>query len=249
MAKQPRANARSGASPLATGASPLATGASPLAKTAGGGGASPAGAKTRPNPSKRRRAKPPLKGASVPAAPPAPIVDHAALRARKLVALAEIARPHGIAGELRLKVYNPDSDLLLRRPRVLLVFPDGTEREAAISAAREVDRALLIRLAEVVDRNGAEALRGAAVCVPRSTLPPPEEGEFYAWDVVGARAVLGSGELVGSVAELASYPTCSVLVVTRPDGSHIEVPLVPAYVARIDTEAGVVELETVDGLE
>jgi 16S rRNA processing protein RimM len=163
--------------------------------------------------------------------------------------VAEVARPHGIKGELRLKVYNPASDLLRRRPPVLLRLPDGSEREASITMAREVDKALLVQIAGVDDRNAAEALRGAEVCVPRASLPPPGEGEFYAWDVEGAAAVLTSGEPVGQVIELTSYPTCDVLVVVRPDGKRIEVPLVEAYVARVDAERGVVELVTVDGLE
>jgi 16S rRNA processing protein RimM len=160
-----------------------------------------------------------------------------------------VARPHGIAGELRLKVYNLDSDLLLRRPPVLLRLPDGTERSAALSAAREIDKAFLVRVAGVDDRDAAEALRGAEVCVPRASLPPPAEGEFYAWDLEGAQAMLTSGETVGRVTELASYPTCDVLIVEREGGKRLEVPLVEAYVARIDTDRGVVELVTIEGLD
>jgi 16S rRNA processing protein RimM len=172
-----------------------------------------------------------------------------ALRERKLVALAEVARPHGIVGEVRLKVYNAESDLLIRRPHVLLVLPDGAEQELAMAAVREVDKALLVRFSGVDDRNAAESLRSALVCVPRSALPPPEDGEFYAWDVEGARVVLPSGDVVGHVAELASYPTCDVLVVAREGGKRIEVPLVEAYVSRVDVDQGVVELVTLEGLE
>jgi 16S rRNA processing protein RimM len=178
-----------------------------------------------------------------------------AARERKLVAVAEIARPHGIAGELRLKLYNPGSDLLRRRPPVLLRLPDGTEREATLTTAREADKALLVRIAGVDDRDAAEALRGAEVCVPRASLPPPEEGEFYAWDLEGAAAVLISQEAgatplpIGQVVELLTYPTCEVLVVVRPDGKRMEVPLLAPYVTRVDAEHGVVELGSVDGLD
>ena len=196
----------------------------------------------------RRGATPKPPAQPVKQAPPVPRAPPLA-RDRKLVPLAEIARPHGIAGELRLKVYNLDSDLLLRRPPVLLRLTDGTERPATLTAAREADKALLVRVAGVDDRNAAEALRGAEVCVPRASLPPPAEGEFYAWDVEGAQAVLTSGEPVGKVTELASYPTCDVLIVEREGGKRIEVPLVEAYVTRVDAERGVVELATIDGLE
>ncbi len=197
-------------------------------------------------------ATPAVSGGQAPAAPPRVVP---AARERKLVAVAEIARPHGIAGELRLKLYNPGSDLLRRRPPVLLRLPDGTEREATLTTAREADKALLVRIAGVDDRDAAEALRGAEVCVPRASLPPPEEGEFYAWDLEGAAAVLISQEAgatplpIGQVVELLTYPTCEVLVVVRPDGKRMEVPLLAPYVTRVDAEHGVVELGSVDGLD
>jgi 16S rRNA processing protein RimM len=195
-----------------------------------------------------RRQKHPPKVTAAPAeAPPPP--KPKAPRDRTLVALAEVARPHGIAGELRLKVYNPESALLLGRPPVLLRLPEKAPRPVVITMARAVDKALLIRLEGVDDRNAAEELRGAEICVPRSALPPPEEGEFYVWDLEGAQAVLTSGEPVGEVTELVSYPTCDVLVVLRPDGKRLEVPMQAAYVDRVDAARGVVELVTVDGLD
>ena len=172
--------------------------------------------------------------------------------ARRYVPVAEVARPHGVRGELRLKVYNRDSDLLLRRPRVKLLLEDGGERDATIDTAREVNKAILLRLVGVDDRDAADALRGVRIAVARDEFPPLDEGEFYACDVEGARVLLPSGEEIGRVAGLSAYPTCDVLLVDRTGegraGKRLEVPLVDAYVASVDVERGVVELVTIDGL-
>ncbi|MFT3771321.1 MAG: ribosome maturation factor RimM [Minicystis sp.] len=165
------------------------------------------------------------------------------------IAVAEVARPHGVQGELRLKVYNPDSNLLAQRPRTRLRLPDGTTRDVSIVSVRDVNKALLVRLAGVEDRDAAEALRGAEVCVPRASFPPLEEGEFYACDVEGARAVMKGGEEIGYVTGLASYPTCDVLLIERTGGARLEVPLLNPYVGSVDVEGGVVEILTVDGLD
>jgi 16S rRNA processing protein RimM len=166
-----------------------------------------------------------------------------------MVAVAEVARPHGVVGELRLKLYNEGSDLLTRRPRIRLLHADGVERDAALTGVREANKALLVRLAGVDDRNAAEALRGARILVARADFPPLDEGEFYACDIEGARAVLRSGEEVGRVAGIASYPTCEALVVDLGGGKRIEVPLVEAYVGAVDAARGVVELVTIEGLD
>jgi 16S rRNA processing protein RimM len=166
----------------------------------------------------------------------------------RYVPLACVTRPHGIQGELRVKVYNEDSTLLLERPTIRLRLPNGDERDLEIVSARPTNKALLIRLPGVLDCNAAEALRGAELCVLREAFPELDEGEFYACDVEGARVVLGD-EPIGTVVELRSYPTCEVLVVARGEGGGtLEVPLVDAYVASVTPAEGLVRLVTIDGL-
>jgi 16S rRNA processing protein RimM len=167
--------------------------------------------------------------------------------ARRWVPVAEVARPHGVRGELRLKLYNEGSELLLRPREVKLRLRDGEERESRVVAARPVSKALLVTLAGVADRDVAEALREARVCVPRDEFPPLADGEFYACDVEGARVVLGSDE-VGRVTALQSYPACDVLVIERASGGSVEVPLTDAFVASVDAGAGLVKLVTLEGL-
>lgn len=167
----------------------------------------------------------------------------------RYVPLACVTRPHGIQGELRLKVYNEDSRLLLARPAVRLRLPNGDERDAQILSARPTNKALLVRLPGVLDCDAAEALRGAEICVARDAFPELDEGEFYVCDVEGARVVLGEDEPIGTVVELRSYPTCDVLVVDRGQGAPLEVPLVDAYVAAVVPTEGLVRLVTIEGLD
>ena len=215
----------------------------------------PRGLRPKPAPDRKRgpaEARPAARKPPAPKsaeAPPAPAKKAPLLRTPGLIPVAEVARPHGVQGELRLKVYNPDSDLLAGRPRVTLRLADGSERDAEITTARAVDKGLLVRFAGVDDRDAAEALRGTEICVPRNEFPDLDEGEFYACDVEGARAVLTGGEEIGHVAGLANYPTCDVLLVDRPSGGRLEIPLLAPYVGKVDTTAGVVEILTIDGLE
>ena len=215
------------------------------------GGASSAAAKASPNP------QAPTGGAAPRSTGPRPTAPGA----RRFIDVAEVARPHGLRGELRLKVYNEHSDLLLRRPKVVLRMQDGSERETAIDIARAADRAVLVKFAGVDDRDASEALRGAVVTVPRDLFPALEDGEFYACDLEGAVVVLvGSADAVGRVEGIQSYPSCDVLLVAQPaqlaedatvarPARTIEVPLVDAYVASVDVAAARVELHTIDGLE
>ena len=176
----------------------------------------------------------------------------------RFVPLAEVMRPHGVRGELRLKVFNSESDLLLTHDEVLLKPKDGVEHAVSVDRARRADAAILLKLHSVDDRDRADELRGALVGLLRSQFPPPEEGAFYACDIEGARVIVrGAAEdgseavsEVGTVRTLTSYPSVDVLVIRASDGKKDwEVPLVESYIADVDVERGVVTLTTLEGLE
>ncbi len=163
------------------------------------------------------------------------------------VPVAEIARPHGVKGELRLKLFNTQSDVLLGQDEVLVRLKDGEEHEVSVERARRADDAVLMKLFSVDDRDRADDLRGGLICVRRRDFPDLEDGEFYAVDAVGSEVRL-AGERFGEVVEIISYPTTEAMLVRTPNGDW-EIPLNETYVGKVDTEARLVELHTVDELE
>jgi 16S rRNA processing protein RimM len=169
------------------------------------------------------------------------------------IPLAEVARPHGVKGEVRLKLYNRDSDVLLEQEEVLVRFPDGEEQEVSVDRARRADDVILLKLHSVDDRDRADELRGALICVQREAFPPLEEGEFYVCDLERARVEMRRGdalEPLGAVKELRSYPSVDVLVVAADDGGKDwEIPLVAAFVEQVDVERRLVVVTSVEGLE
>jgi 16S rRNA processing protein RimM len=166
------------------------------------------------------------------------------------VPLASVARPHGVRGEVRLKLYNTDSDILLKLDEVLVRLPGGEEHEVSIDSARRADQAILMKLYSVDDRDRAEELRGAELCARRKDFPPLEDGEFYVCDVEGAEVFAPDGSALGRVRELRSYPSVDALIVDAADGGKPwEVPLVAAFVREVDVAAGRVSLATLEGLE
>jgi len=174
--------------------------------------------------------------------------------ARTWIPLAEVMRPHGVRGEVRLRPYNRDSELLLDLDEVLVRFPNGEESEVTVEGVRPANDAILIKLCSVDDRNEAEQLRGAVVCGRRSEFPPVDDGEFYVCDIEGAVVLVGASEgaqtELGRVRELVSYPTVDVLIVDAVDGGRPwEVPLVDSVVRSVDITARRVTLAAADGIE
>lgn len=169
------------------------------------------------------------------------------------IPLAVVARPHGVRGEVRLKLFNEDSDILLDQDEVLLRPKEGPEQEVSVDKARRADGAILMKLHAVDDRDRADELREATICVKRSAFPPLEEGEFYNCDVIGAEVQERRGDTtvpLGTVRELRAYPSVEVLVIRADDGGKDwEVPLVEAFIESVDAERRVVVVSSLEGLE
>ena len=151
------------------------------------------------------------------------------------VTLAVIIGAHGVTGEVRLKVFTEDLKSYQR-------FNDST---LTLKSVRPGSNGVIARIGEVNDRNAAEALRGTELTVPRSALPPLEEGEYYHTDLLGLPAVSTTGEALGLVVAIDDFGAGDVIEIERPDGKRFMVPMRPEAVPEWDGERMLVAAEFV----
>jgi 16S rRNA processing protein RimM len=157
-----------------------------------------------------------------PKAPPA-----AERTADRPVVLAVITGAHGVTGEVRLKLFTDD------------LTPYRTFNGGALTLKSL--RNGIARFAEIPDRNAAERLRGTELTVPRSALPPLEEGEYYHADLLGLSCVSTKGESLGTVVAIDNFGAGDVIEIERPDGKRFMVPMRTEAVPEWDAERLVVD--------
>ena len=122
-------------------------------------------------------------------------------------------------------------------------------RDLTVTSVRPHASRLLVRFAEVADRTGAEALRGAQLLVNAEELPPDDDPDaFYDHELEGLAAVLADGTEVGVVREVARGPAGELLVLSRPDGREALVPFVSQIVPDVDVAGGRIVLDPPEGL-
>ncbi len=131
------------------------------------------------------------------------------------VTLAVVIGAHGVAGEVRLKVFAED----------LKPYKSFNQGAFTLKSARVGSNGTIARFAEIVDRNAAEAMRGTELTVPRSTLPPLAEGEYYHADILGLPVMTDTGDAVGIVVAIDNFGAGDVLEIERPDKKRFMVPM------------------------
>jgi 16S rRNA processing protein RimM len=138
--------------------------------------------------------------------------------------VGRIGRPHGLRGEVSVVVRTDAPD---QRFSIGSVF--------RLSAGRRL--------------TVAEALRGMLLTVTTDELPPSDDpDEFHDHQLVGLRAELADGQLVGAVSDVLHGPAGELLVLSRDGLADALVPFVRAIVPTVDLPGGRVVLTPPDGL-
>ena len=155
-----------------------------------------------------------------------------------------IRNAQGIRGEVVVEPLTDAPDAVFASGRRVFMgravgHSEGEERPMTVEAARPFKGGLMVKFADVADRNAAELLRGRYLFAPFDELAPPAEDEVYLHDLLGMKVELDDGTAVGEVTAHYELPQGLTLDVKTAKGSVL-VPYRPEIVDRTDTEARVV---------
>ena len=139
-----------------------------------------------------------------------------------LVSVGRVGRPHGIDGSFVVENASEDAR---RFEQGAALYVDG-ERLLVMASKRARGRPVI-----KLDR---EVLRGVELSVPRADLPEPEEGSYYAFQLVGLTVEEDGGRSLGRVREVAPGVANDVLELD----SGVMLPLHEDCVREVDLAAG-----------
>lgn len=141
----------------------------------------------------------------------------------RLLPIGRVGRPHGLDGSFVVDHASDDPRRWQVGARLLV---DGVPAEI-VGSRRAGKGRPAIRLDRAVSR-------GAELAVRAGDLPPPEEGAWYAFQLVGLRVEEEGGRSLGSV--VGVYPGVANDNLELDDGTLL--PLIDAAVVDVDLEGG-----------
>lgn len=139
------------------------------------------------------------------------------------VPVGRAGRPHGLDGAFVVERGSEDAG---RYAPGATLYVDGEPAKVVLS--RRVGGG---RVAVKLDR---KVERGAELTVPRASLPTPEEGFYYVFELVGLEVVDEAGEPLGRVTDVEPGVVNDALVLE----SGLLLPLVEDCVREVDVAAG-----------
>jgi 16S rRNA processing protein RimM len=151
---------------------------------------------------------------------------------------------YGVAGWVRIRPFSEDADALLSVKTWWIDKPSLHKVEVKQSKLHGGD--VVAQLVGVTDRDVAEALKGAAVSVPRSSFPALSDDEFYWTELIGLDVENLQGEHLGTVTDMMSNGPQSILRITAAATAEADpevaaqerlIPFVEAFIIKVDKAA------------
>jgi len=164
--------------------------------------------------------------------------------------IGQITRPHGIRGEMRLRLMTDYPERIRKLKHVYVSKRDNGKDAKPLNVVgmRMHQTHGLLRVQEVSSRDDADRMRRLYVFVRLEDAVPLEDDEFYLFQVIGLEMKTEDGQVLGVVQRVMETGANDVYVVESEEYGEILFPITDETLIEHDIDNGVVYVRLLDGL-
>ena len=164
----------------------------------------------------------------------------------ELVAIAKIAKPRGLKGEVVADILTDFPERFESLKAVTAVLENGERRELKIEEHWFQNGRVVLKFTSVDSIKEAESIRNAEICIAETEAVALDENEFYDWQLQGCEVVTADNESIGKVRELMRTGGTENLVV---DGEReYLIPFAESICVEVDVEKKRIVIDPPEGL-
>ena len=159
--------------------------------------------------------------------------------------IARIGKAHGLRGEVSLELRTDVPEERLAVGSTLDTKPSD-RGPLTVARTRVANGRWYALFTQAQDRTAAEQLAGTELVV--NVEASDEEDAWYEHELVGLKAELLDGTVVGKIVGLEHFPAQDALVLKETNGTRTYVPFLERFVPTVDIAGGRVVLTPPGGL-
>lgn len=159
--------------------------------------------------------------------------------------IGKLLRPHGLRGEILMKVI---TDFPERLKPGIRVFVGEQHRPITVLERRSHNQGLLMLLDGYTSPEAVGELRNQFVYVSTADLPSLPPGEYYHHQLIGLLVFSDDGRELGYLVEILTSQANDVYVIQRSTGPELLLPGIADVVKQIDLEGGRMLVHLIPGL-
>ncbi len=165
-----------------------------------------------------------------------------------LVNIGTLARPHGIGGEVLLRLqpslvgYEPDPDY------IFIDYMGGLIPIEVYTLRYKNEQELLLLLDTIDSEEKARRLQGSEVFIdPEKLGEAPDEGGFSLTDLIGLSVYDRTAGFIGTVTDIEEISNNPIAYIDN-NGSEVMLPIHKDLISNIDFEKQTMEINAPEGL-
>jgi 16S rRNA processing protein RimM len=155
------------------------------------------------------------------------------------IPVGQIVASHGLKGEVKFRYYNETGSAFLQYPS-FFVDQNNKKIELRLLRARPQGSLFVIQFKGFDTIEKVQPLLRKELLVAEKDLPPPEEDEYYDYQLVGLDVVSEDGSPIGRVTEVVHTRGSDILVVAGE--TETLVPMTGDHIAGIDVKGGLIRV-------
>lgn len=163
--------------------------------------------------------------------------------------LGQVLRPHGVRGELRIRILTDTPEHIARLKVVYLgLGPEDPVKPYPIESMRPHLDYGLLKLHGINTREKADRLRNLYIMVDIENAAPLEEGEFYLFELIGLEVRQEEGDPLGKITEIIETGANDVYVVDSPQYGEVLIPATEHTILETNIAGGYILVRLPEGL-
>ncbi|MDQ7032195.1 MAG: ribosome maturation factor RimM [Desulfonauticus sp.] len=150
--------------------------------------------------------------------------------ANNLILAGKVVKPHGLQGELRVHLFAHSPFFLDNFSYIYLQKISLRPHPFKIISWRPHQRAILLLVEGISDRNEAEKWRGAELYLSESEFPAKQENEFFLYELIGWRVYLKDGQYLGEIKDIKTIGEAEVWEIKTLQNEEVLFPVTQEFV-------------------
>jgi 16S rRNA processing protein RimM len=160
--------------------------------------------------------------------------------------IGEVAKPHGLRGQVKVHSY-ASSDESFSPGRHVFLSRGQEMKEWLISETKVQGQSILLTFQGLDNREQAEKIVGSALYLNKEELDPLPEGEYYWYQLIGARVYDDQDQFIGIMEEI--IPTAAHDIWVVRDGKKESLfPAVEDFILSVNKASGEIRVRDLYGL-
>lgn len=163
-----------------------------------------------------------------------------------LIPIGKVLKAHGLKGEFKIALFDYSSKILLKGIN-LWFYKNNSYKKYKLENLRGSSKNIILKLAEVNDRNNVVAFLNKEIFLSKNDYPEPDENNYHLSDLINLEIFDENNNSYGFVCDAIKLPGNN-LIILKYNSKEIMIPIVDYFIELFDFKRKIIKVKNINSL-